>query len=98
MLQHTQTYTEVPEQQNNSSLTKLWNRGDGWRILLLAFIAYIIANIAVAGVVIVGGGEMGIGATVTNFFAIALALVGSVLLVNRFRPKHTNNMSIRSNR
>lgn len=90
MLQHTHAYTEVPTPQNNSPLAKLWNRGDGWRIALLAFLAYIIANIIVAAVVIIANdGELGLGGTIANFFAIATALVGSVLVVNRFRPKHT---------
>ena len=82
---HMTDSTTLPTHENQAPL---WNRGDVWRIFGLFLFAYIVVNIAVGVVVFLNDGEVTIGATVANVLAMAIALPGSVLLVNRFRPKH----------
>ena len=69
-------------------MTILWNRGDVWRIFGLFFAFFIVTNI-IGGVYSVLAGEIGVGFTAFNTLMMTLTLAGSMLIVNRFRPKHT---------
>ena len=68
--------------------TVLWNRGDVWRIFGLFFGFFIATNI-VGGVYVFVVGEIGVAFTALNTLFMTLTLAGSVLIVNRFRPKHS---------
>ena len=81
--------TEPTDVSPFESPTPLWNRGDVWRIFGLFVFGYIVVNIAVGVVVFINDGDITIGATVANVLGMTIALAGSVLLINRFRPKHS---------
>lgn len=70
------------------AMRRLWNRGDATRIALVFLITYLVTQTAGAVAVAVAGLEM-FSLTLIGLLTSALAGIGSVLLINRLRPRHS---------
>lgn len=89
MIDQTLNTNEPLPQPSHTGLPRLWNRSDVWRIFGLFFLLYIVTNVVIAVITIVNDGQITIAATIANTLMMTLTLIGSVLIVNRSRPKHS---------
>lgn len=78
----------VNEPSQRRPMTRLWNRGDAIRIAVIFVLTYLVTQIAGGVAVVLGDIDM-FWLTVTSLLTSAVAGIGSVLLVNRWRPRHS---------